>query len=111
MRDVDPARWPAWSILREARRTAGLSQAELAERAGTTQAEISRYERAVVLPEIATLSRLVEACGMYLELRLLNTPAYEKTSSTALAQTVEERLDANEAAANLIGEMRAHAAS
>lgn len=107
MRNIDAARWPAWSILREARRTAGLTQAEVAERAGTTQAEISRYERAIVLPEIATLTRIVEACGMYLELRLSDSPPYDRTSSTAMAQSVEERLDANDSYATAIADMRA----
>ena len=106
MRNVDPARWPAWSILREARRQARLTQTELAERADTTQAEISRYERALVLPEISTLSRLVEACGMYLELRLVDRPNYALISSTALERTVEERLNANTGYASLVSQAR-----
>ena len=104
---MDPARWPAWSIIRETRRTTGLTRAEPAERAGTTQAEVSRYERALVLPEIGTLMRIVESCGLYLELRLRDTPPCGRTSSTALAQTVEERLVANEAYADAVFGMRA----
>ena len=108
MREVDAARWPAWSIIREARRTAGLTQAELAACAGTSQAEISRYERAMVLPELGTLARLVEACGMYLELNLVNHPTHEPISQAALSETVEERLDANDAYASMLAEMRSN---
>ena len=102
-RRIDPARWPAWSIIREARRRAGFTQAE---RAGTSQAEISRYERALVLPEIGTLIRIVEACGMHLELKLVDRPGHELLSSTALSQPVEERLSANDAYASLVSQLR-----
>ncbi len=105
-RRIDPARWPAWSIIREARRKAGLTQTELSKRAGTSQAEISRYERALVLPELATLTRIVEACGMHLELKLVDRPDHELLSSTALSQTVEERLAANDDYASLVSRLR-----
>lgn len=49
--------------LREARRLAGLSQAELACRAGTSQATVSAYESARKQPSVATLSRLLAAAG------------------------------------------------
>ena len=77
-----------------------------AERAGTSQAEISRYERALVLPELGTLIRIVEACGMHLELKLADRPDHEMLSSTALEQTVEERLSANDAYASLVSQLR-----
>ena len=40
------------------------------------------------------------------DLGLRDSPPSEQTSSTALAQTVEERLDANDAYANAIASMR-----
>jgi len=49
--------------LREARRLAGLSQSELARRAGTSQATISSYESGDKQPSVATLSRLLAAAG------------------------------------------------
>ncbi|MDQ3092603.1 MAG: helix-turn-helix transcriptional regulator, partial [Actinomycetota bacterium] len=49
--------------LREARRLAGLSQAELARRAGTSQATVSAYESARKQPSVTTLSRLLAAAG------------------------------------------------
>lgn len=47
---------------------AGLSQRELAARAGTTQAMIARYESGAASPTVATLRRLLAACGQRLVL-------------------------------------------
>jgi len=55
-------------VLRTARRRAGLSQRVLAERAGVTQAAISRIEDGKTSPRFDTLERLLEACGFTLEL-------------------------------------------
>jgi transcriptional regulator with XRE-family HTH domain len=49
--------------LRDARGRAGLSQAELARRAATSQAAISAYESSAKEPSVATLSRLLTATG------------------------------------------------
>jgi transcriptional regulator with XRE-family HTH domain len=61
--------YPVWRMLRQARRDAGLSQRELAARAGTSQAAINRYESARSLPDLPTLDRLFLACGQRLTLR------------------------------------------
>jgi predicted nucleotidyltransferase/DNA-binding XRE family transcriptional regulator len=50
-------------LIREARAGAGLTQRELATRAGTSQPAIARYERGTALPTLATLERLLLACG------------------------------------------------
>jgi transcriptional regulator with XRE-family HTH domain len=50
-------------LLRDAREGAGLSQRELAQRAGTSQAMVARIERGQQSPSVATLERLVRACG------------------------------------------------
>jgi transcriptional regulator with XRE-family HTH domain len=55
-------------LLRAARDRAGLSQRELAQRAGTSQAMVARIEGGRQSPSVATLERLVRACG--LELRV-----------------------------------------
>lgn len=55
-------------LLKAAREGAGLSQRELAQRAGTSQAMVARIERGHQSPSVATLERLVRACG--LELRV-----------------------------------------
>ena len=57
-------------LLREARRQAGLSQSELAERTGTTQSVVSAYESGTRQPSLPTLARLVAGTGLELELRL-----------------------------------------
>lgn len=57
------------SLIRGARRAAGLSQAELATRAGTSQPALARYETGVTMPALPTLERLLQACGRRLELR------------------------------------------
>jgi uncharacterized protein len=58
----------AGSVLRAARTAAGLTQAELARRAGVTQSVISAYEAGRREPSVATLSRLVDAAGATLRL-------------------------------------------
>lgn len=54
-------------MLRMARRRAGLSQRELARRAGVPQPTVSRIERGLMSPSLDTLGPLIEACGMELE--------------------------------------------
>lgn len=55
---VDVAR-----LLRDARKRAGISQAALAARARTSQPAVARYEAGVTVPSLATLERLLAACG------------------------------------------------
>jgi uncharacterized protein len=55
---VEPA-----TLLRAVRRRRGLTQAELARRAGTSQPVVSAYEHGRRDPSVATLRRLVEAGG------------------------------------------------
>ena len=49
---------------RGARLRAGLSQAELARRAGKARSAIGRWERGEVKPCFETLRELVRACGL-----------------------------------------------
>lgn len=51
------------SLIRQARLEAGLTQAELAELAGTSQPAVARYERGTVAPSMSTFERLLAACG------------------------------------------------
>jgi ribosome-binding protein aMBF1 (putative translation factor) len=59
------------SELIRARARSGLSQAELAERMGTSQSAIARIESGRTLPSAKTLIRFAEATGSKIELRLL----------------------------------------
>ena len=58
----------------KARSSAGITQAEVAERIGTTQSAIARLEsgRGKHSPSIATLQKYAHALGCRLELRLVN---------------------------------------
>ena len=51
----------------EARRRAGLSQAELSDKSGIKQPAISRIESGRVVPNVETLDRLLRECGESLE--------------------------------------------
>jgi transcriptional regulator with XRE-family HTH domain len=56
------------SLIRAVRRRHGLSQAEMARRAGTSQPVISAYEHGRRDPSYETLRRIVEAGGEQLRL-------------------------------------------
>jgi transcriptional regulator with XRE-family HTH domain len=55
-------------LLRDARRRHRVTQQQLASRARTSQAAISRIERDVVSPSVATLAHLLDLLGEELEL-------------------------------------------
>ena len=59
------------STILEARRRAGLTQAELAARSGTSQATLSAYEHGRKRPSAETLDRILHAAGV----RLATEPA------------------------------------
>jgi uncharacterized protein len=59
------------TLIRGTRRDAGLSQTELAERAGTSQPALARYETGTTLPTLPTLERLFSACGRRLQVRAI----------------------------------------
>ena len=54
----------------EARARAGLTQAELAERMGTSQSAVARLESGRGHPSVATLEKLAEATGSKLRIAL-----------------------------------------
>lgn len=55
-------------ILLDARKAARLTQEEVARRTGTSKGYISRVERGLTIPTVATLYRLVGAMGMKIEI-------------------------------------------
>ncbi len=59
------------STIRAAREAAGLTQAQLAERSGTSQATLSAYEHGRKMPSAETLGRVLAATGS----RLVVEPA------------------------------------
>ena len=56
-------------LIRQARGRAGLTQAELAKRASTSQPALARYETGPTVPALSTLERLLAACGRRLQIR------------------------------------------
>lgn len=54
-------------MLRHARRRAGLTQRQLAAKAGIPQETIARIEAGRTDPRVSTLDRLLEGCGFGLE--------------------------------------------
>jgi transcriptional regulator with XRE-family HTH domain len=91
-------------LIREARRRAGLSQRELAERAGTTQSAIARLETGASTPSLDTVTRLVRLCGFDLEVALVERDGSDWTQARRLlALTPGQRLDRAERTS---GEMR-----
>jgi transcriptional regulator with XRE-family HTH domain len=55
---LDPGR-----LIRDARRSAGLTQGDLARRLGTAQSAVSGWERGHDIPRVTTLARILKACG------------------------------------------------
>jgi hypothetical protein len=54
-------------LIRQARRAAGLTQAEMARRASTSQSAIAAYESGAKTPTVETLERLLRAAGRRIE--------------------------------------------
>ena len=85
----------AASLLRYARRRAGLSQRELGRRAGVAQPAIARIERGDISPRIATLDRLLAATGYSIELTPRIGEGVDRSLiRAALERTPEERVRA-----------------
>lgn len=58
----------AGTIVERARRGSGLSQRELARRAGTSQPTLSTYEHGTKSPALAVVERIVNSSGFDLDL-------------------------------------------
>jgi transcriptional regulator with XRE-family HTH domain len=98
----------AGKLLRDARRRHGLTQAQLAARARTSQAAISRIERGTVSPSVATLAELLDLMGE--ELTLDAEPIDYGIDRTLirenLKRTPEERLDFMVSFSNFVREFQ-----
>jgi transcriptional regulator with XRE-family HTH domain len=89
-------------LLRDSRRRHGVTQAQLAARAQTSQAAISRIERGLVSPTVETATRLLDLLGE--RLRLSAEPIEYGHDRTLLREnlelTPEERIRKQAAWAN-----------
>jgi transcriptional regulator with XRE-family HTH domain len=87
------------SIVREARRRAGLSQAQLAAALGTTQSAIARMERGRTEPSYERVVEAVRACGLELTPRLMPVDGSDwSVASTNLSASPDERVRRHQAA-------------
>jgi transcriptional regulator with XRE-family HTH domain len=82
------------SVIREARRAEGLTQAALARRLGITQPAIARLEAAGDEVTVATLQRALNAMGHALVLQVVKQKSSvdESLLHSTLALTPDERL-------------------
>ena len=83
------------AILRERRQVHGLTQAQLALRAGSTQAAISRLERDELSPTFETFARLLAVMGESydIEVRRDTERRDDEHLADLLARTPAERLE------------------
>jgi transcriptional regulator with XRE-family HTH domain len=85
-------------LLRTARRRHGLTQAQLAARARTSQAAISRIERGLVSPSVATLAQLLDLMGEELVLGAEQIDyGHDRTLVARTLRETPERRIANQA--------------
>ncbi len=81
-------------LLRNARWMVGLTQAEVAQRAGLTRQMISSYESGLRCPSVGTLERLLSGCGLRLRMSVVPEPGLEDVPTlTLLKQPPIERID------------------
>lgn len=78
-------------IIRQARQEMNLSQVEMADRAGTSQSALARYEAGAALPTLPTLERLLAACGRRLEIQ--TPPAKASMSASSVRSRLGPRAD------------------
>jgi transcriptional regulator with XRE-family HTH domain len=94
-------------LVREARRRAGLTQRELAERAGTTQSAMARLESGRTKPSFDLVVRLIRLCGFRLDVALDPYDDSDIAQAEALLKLpVEDRLDHMQAAVAFAHELR-----
>jgi transcriptional regulator with XRE-family HTH domain len=94
-------------LIRSTRERHGLTQAQLALRAGTSQNSVSRVERDEISPSFDTVGRLLGAMGEQLELnvRRIDVDVDEDHLADSMAQTMSERLERSLAWNRFAGEV------
>ncbi len=94
-------------LIREARRRAGLTQAQLATLAGTTQSAIARLESGRTSPSFDTVRRMMRLCGFNL---LVALDPYDDSdlaqAQALLRRSPDGRVDQLEAGLNFAAELR-----
>jgi len=86
------------NVVLDLRRTAGLTQAELARAAGTSQPTIAAYESGRKSPTLNTLTRIARAAGLEAVVTFPPAMAREDRRSLALHRAIADHLAAEPAA-------------
>ena len=81
-------------LIKHLRAGAGMSQTELAERIGTTQSAVSRWERGHDEPRLSTIMVIAAACGHRLTMEAEPDGLDRAQIQQHLAMTPEQRLAA-----------------
>lgn len=81
------------TLIRSARQSAGITQLEVAERAGTTQPAVAAYESGARTPSLATLVRLLGACEHDVE--VVTRPRMRRGAASLgeLAQAIQQDVE------------------
>jgi transcriptional regulator with XRE-family HTH domain len=80
------------ALIHDARRSAGITQLELATRAGTAQPAVAAYESGARTPNLGTLERLLNACEYDVELLARPRVRRGAASLTEVGQTIAQDL-------------------
>jgi transcriptional regulator with XRE-family HTH domain len=103
----------AGDLLRDVRRRHGLTQRQLAARARTSQAAISRIERGLVSPSVSTLAELLDLMGeeLTLDARAIDYGHDRTLLEQNLARTPAQRIEFMTDVANFVLRNRGAAAA
>lgn len=82
------------NLVRIARNRAGLTQAQLALQAKTSQAAISAYESGRRSPSVDTLSRILQAAGFELRMRIAPPDSHDNARHAAEQLLPDDQVDA-----------------
>jgi transcriptional regulator with XRE-family HTH domain len=94
-------------LVREARKRAAMTQAQLADLAGTTQSSIARLESGRSSPSFEQVERLMRLCGFQLIVELAPYDDSDIVQAQALLRmTVDDRLRRLETAIKFANELR-----
>lgn len=99
MGKYDPAPTVAAGLIRLARAKTGLTQGELAKRAGVSQQAISAYETGRKDPTLSSLQRMIRASGLELTFRLEPLDGHDEALEeyiAALSPDLRTRVEAHQ---------------
>lgn len=95
------------NLIHEARRRAGLTQAQLAAHAGTAQPAIARWEAGTTAVSLDDVIRLIRLCGLDLELHIVPREDSDLAQAARLAHlSGRERLDRHARLTRQLRELR-----